>query len=136
RDSSAKQNFNMLLLTIFAALALILAIIGVYGVVASSTSQRTHEIGIRMALGAKRSDILKLFLRQGLILILIGIAIGLTAAFGLTRIMASLLYRIKANDPGTFILVILSLMIVFFVAILIPAWKAAKLEPMGALREQ
>ena len=135
-DSSSKQNFNMLLLTIFAALALILATIGVYGVVASSSSQRTHEIGIRMALGAKRSDILKLFLRQGLVLVLAGIALGLTVAFGLTRFLESLLYEIKATDPATFMLVVLSLMIVFFLAILIPAWRAARLEPMVALREE
>ena len=135
-DSSAKQNFNMLLLTIFAALALVLAMIGVYGVVASSSSQRTHEIGIRMALGAKPSDILKLFLRQGFVLILAGIALGLAAAFGLTRIMASLLYQIRATDPGTFILVVLALIIIFFLAIFIPARRAAKLEPMVALREE
>jgi len=135
-DSNSKQNFNMLLLTIFAALALILATIGVYGVVASSSTQRTHEIGIRMALGAKRSDILKLFLIQGFILVLTGIALGLAVAFGLTRFMASMLYQIRATDPGTFMLVILALIIVFFLAILIPAWRAAKLEPMVALREQ
>lgn len=135
-DSSSKQNFNMLLLTIFAALALVLAAIGVYGVVASSSSQRTHEIGIRMAVGAKRSDIVKLFLRQGLMLVLIGIALGLAVAFGLTRFMESLLYQINATDPVTFVLVVLSLMIVFFLAILIPAWRAARLEPMVALREE
>lgn len=134
-DSNSKQNFNMLLLTIFAALALILATIGVYGVVASSSSQRTHEIGIRMALGAQRSDILKLFVMQGFILVLIGIALGLGVAFGLTRFMESMLYQIRATDPGTFLLVILALVIVFFLAILIPAWRAARLEPMVALRE-
>jgi putative ABC transport system permease protein len=134
-DSSAKQNFNMLLLTLLGALALVLAMIGVYGVVASSSTQRTHEVGIRMALGAKPSDILKLFLRQGLVLILAGLGLGLVVAFGLTRIMESLLYRINATDPGTFILVVLALIIIFFVAIFIPARRAAKLEPMIALRE-
>ena len=135
-DSNSKQNFNMLLLTIFAALALILATIGVYGVVASSSSQRTHEIGIRMALGANRSDILKLFLRQGFVLVLIGIALGIAVAFSLTRFMKSMLYQIRATDPGTFMLVILALIVVFFLAILIPAWRAAKLEPMVALRDE
>jgi putative ABC transport system permease protein len=123
------------LLTLLGALALVLAMIGVYGVVASSSTQRTHEVGIRMALGAKPSDILKLFLRQGLVLILAGLGLGLVVAFGLTRIMESLLYRINATDPGTFILVVLALIIIFFVAIFIPARRAAKLEPMIALRE-
>lgn len=135
-DSSAKQNFNMLLLTLLGGLALVLAMIGVYGVVASSSTQRTHEVGIRMALGAKPSDILKLFLRQGSVLILAGLALGLAGAFGLTRIMESLLYQINATDPGTFILVVLALIIIFFIAIFIPARRAAKLEPMVALREE
>jgi len=136
RDSSAKQNFNMFLLTIFAALALILAMVGVYGVVASSITQRRIEIGIRMALGAQPSDVLKLFLRQGMLLILIGLIVGLAAAFVLTNIMSSLLYQIKATDPPTFVMAILGLTFISFLAIYIPARRAAKLEPVIAIKEQ
>jgi putative ABC transport system permease protein len=136
RDSSARQNFNMLLLTIFAALALTLAMVGVYGVVASSVSQRTVEIGIRMALGAQQRDILKLFLRQGMLLILIGLIIGLAVAFVLTRMMSSLLYQINSTDPVTFLIAILGLTIISFFAIYIPARRAARLEPVIAIRGQ
>jgi putative ABC transport system permease protein len=136
RDSSAKQSFSMLLLTIFAVLALCLAMIGVYGVVASSITQRTREIGIRMALGAQQRDILKLFLKNGIFIVLIGIALGLAASFAVTRIMSSLLYQIKSTDPATFLLAILALLVISILAIYIPARRAAKLEPMVALREE
>jgi putative ABC transport system permease protein len=136
RDSAAKQSFSMLLLTIFAVLALCLAMIGVYGVIASSTSQRTREIGIRMALGAQQGDILKLFLKHGILIVLLGIALGLVVAIAMTRIMSSLLYQIKSTDPSTFALAILALIIISILAIYIPARRAAKLEPMVALREE
>lgn len=133
--SAAQQTFSMLLLSIFAALALVLAVIGVYAIVASSVTQRTQEIGVRMALGATPGDILKLVIRQGIVYVLVGLAIGLGTAFAMTRAMGSLLYQIKATDPLTFVLAVLVLIGVAMIALYIPGRRAAKLEPMDALRK-
>jgi len=133
--SAAKQTFSMLLLSIFAALALVLAVIGIYAIVASSVTQRTQEIGVRMALGATPGNILKLVIRQGIVYVLIGLAIGLAAAFAMTRAIESQLYQIKATDPVTFLAAVIALIGVAVIALYIPGRRAAKLEPMEALRK-
>src|SRR4029079_12844974 len=102
-ESVARQRFSMLLLAIFAGVALVLAAVGIYGVMSYSVTQRRNEIGIRMALGAQRSDVLKLTVGQGLKLVVGGVAVGLVGAFILTRLMVSLLFGVGATDPGTFI---------------------------------
>jgi predicted permease len=133
-ESVARQRFSMMLLGIFAALALVLAAVGIYGVMSYSVAQRTREFGIRMALGAQTRDVLKLAVGHGLKLVLIGIAIGLGAAFVLTRVMSSLLYGVSATDPLTFIAISLVLVGVAVVASFIPARHATKIDPMVALR--
>jgi putative ABC transport system permease protein len=133
-ESVAQQRLSMLLLAIFACAALLLAAVGLYGVLAYLVNVRTHEIGIRMALGASRRDVLKLIVGQGMILTIIGIAIGLAGAFALTRIMSSLLFDVKATDPVTFIAVSVVLAIVALLACLIPARRATRVDPMIALR--
>jgi putative ABC transport system permease protein len=133
-QSTARQDFNMLLLTIFGASALILAAIGIYGLMAYSVQQRTQEMGIRMALGADRSRIRNLIVRQGMILAILGVAIGTGAAFGLTRLLASFLFGVKAWDPFVFVTAPVLLTTVALAATWIPAQRASKLDPMEALR--
>ncbi len=132
--STARQGFNMLLLTIFGVVALVLAAIGIYGLMAYSVEQRTQEMGIRMALGADRSAIRRLVVWQGMRLALVGVAVGLAAAFGLARLIATLLFGVKPWDPAVFIAAPLILSAVALLAAWLPATRAAKLDPMQALR--
>jgi predicted permease len=132
----ARQRFSMLLLAVFAGLALILAAVGIYGVMSYSIAQQTREIGIRMALGAQRRDVLKLTVGQGLRLVLTGLAIGLAGAFILTRVMTSLLFGVSATDPLTFVAISAVLLSVALFASLVPALRAMKIDPMVALRYQ
>ncbi len=132
-DSTSLRRFSMFLLGLFAALALLLAAIGIYGVLAQSVAQRTHEIGIRMALGAHTRDVLKLVVGHGMALALLGVAAGLAGALGLTRLIAKLLFGVSANDPGTFVAIALLLVLVSFLACYLPARRASKLDPMIAL---
>ena len=135
-EAVARQRFSMLLLGIFAALAMVLAAVGIYGVMSYSIAQRTREIGLRIALGAQKSDVLKMILRQGLRFVAAGLAIGLAASFALTRVMASLLFGISATDPATFVSISLMLIAVALLASYIPAVRAMKIDPMLALRYQ
>jgi putative ABC transport system permease protein len=135
-NSIAGRRFNLLLIGSFAALALVLAGIGVYGVIDYVVTERTHEVGIRMALGADRSDVLALVLRQGMGLSAIGIGIGVAAALALTRVLTSSLYEIKPGDPMTFVGVSGTLLLVAFVATWMPARRAARVDPMVALRSE
>ena len=132
--STARQDFNMLLLGIFAGVALVLAAVGIYGVMAYTVEQRTAEIGIRVALGARQGQMLSMILRHGLLLAAIGVAIGVGAAFGLTRYLKTILFGVTVNDPTTFILVPVVLTSVAVLACLIPARRAARVDPIIALR--
>ncbi|MGB9462891.1 MAG: ABC transporter permease [Candidatus Acidiferrum sp.] len=133
-ESLAQQRFNMLLLGIFAALALVLSAVGIYGLMAYAVSQRTHEIGVRVAVGAQQRDVLRLIVGDGAKLAFFGIAIGIVAAFALTRLMASLLFEVAPTDPETFAVVAVLLAAVALMACYIPARRATRVDPMVALR--
>jgi predicted permease len=132
--SVAPQRFNLILLGLFAALGLLLTAVGIYGVMAYSVSQRTREIGLRMALGAQPSDVRKLIMKQGMALVLVGTVIGIIASFALTRVIKSLLFNVSATDALTFVAVSLALASVALLACWIPARRATKVDPIVALR--
>ena len=133
-DSVATPRFNTTLLTLFAAVALVLTVVGLYGVMSYSVAQRTNEIGIRMALGAQTRDVLRLIVGQGFRMVALGLVIGLAGAFGLTRLMASLLFGVGAKDPVTFATVASVLALVALLACYLPARRASKVDPIEALR--
>jgi putative ABC transport system permease protein len=135
-DSVSRRRFSALLLGVFAVVAVVVTVVGVYGVISHLVGQRTHEIGVRIMLGAQNSDILKLAVGQGLSLILIGIGAGLIGAYALTRITSLLLYRVRAADPLTFALTALLLALIALLACWIPARRATKVDPMAALRSE
>jgi ABC-type antimicrobial peptide transport system permease subunit len=133
-NSLSQQRFNLILLGVFAVLALVLAAIGIYSVLSYSVRRRVQEIGIRLALGARLSDVLRMIVFEGMRPTLLGVAIGAVGAMALARVMSSLIYGVKPTDPLTFLSVAAVLAAVALVATLIPAYRAAKVDPMQALR--
>jgi putative ABC transport system permease protein len=133
-DSRREQRFSTLLFGLFAALGLIVAVMGIYGIQSYSVVQRSREVGVRMAMGAEPRDVLQLVLRQGLRLAIVGLAVGLVGALGLTRFLASLLFEITPTDPATFLLIAVSTVLVALLASVIPAYRAARVDPMEVLR--
>jgi ABC-type antimicrobial peptide transport system permease subunit len=132
--STARQSFNMLLLTIFGGIALMLAAIGIYALMAYSVEQRRQEMGIRMALGADRAAVRRLVLWQGMRLAIVGVVLGMGAAFGLTRLIASLLFGVKTWDPTVFVVAPIMLGVVALAAVWLPAARISRLDPVKALR--
>jgi putative ABC transport system permease protein len=135
-QSVAEPQVITSLLATFAAVALILAAIGVYSVISYSVAQRTHEIGVRMALGAQQRHVLRMIVGQGLKLVLVGVAIGVTTAFAVTRVISNLLFGLTATDPTVFVVVPLLLVVIATLASYFPARRALKVDPMIALRNE
>jgi ABC-type antimicrobial peptide transport system permease subunit len=134
--SLGQRRLSMTLIALFAGLAVGLAALGIYGVMSQLVNQRQRELGVRMALGAAMPDVLRLVLRQGMLLTIAGVIIGCAGALALTRLMTSQLYSVSATDPTTFVLVALLLVVVAFCATAIPAVRAARLDPLTALRQE
>jgi putative ABC transport system permease protein len=135
-QSVEPRRLQMLLFGAFAVVALIIATVGIYGVISYAVSQRTHEIGIRMALGAQAGDVLRMVVWRGIRLTLIGVALGLVAALAQARVLKSLLFEVSATDPATFALIALLLIVVALIASYIPARRATKVDPLQALRHE
>jgi ABC-type antimicrobial peptide transport system permease subunit len=135
-DSMAQTSFAMVMLAIAAGVALLLGVVGIYGVIAYIATQRTREIGIRVALGAQQGDVSRLFVRHGIMLLAVGIGLGLGAALGLTRLMSSLLFGVNAVDPVTYAAVAAGLSAVVLVASYLPARRASRVDPVEALRTE
>ena len=135
-DSVKPQRFSMTVVGLFAIVALALAAIGIYGVLANVVSQQTHEIGVRMALGARASAVMWSVLRRALVLMAIGVAIGTAGALALTRVMAGLLYEVRPTDAATFAGAAVLLAVLAVAASLIPAWRATRVDPLIALRAE
>jgi len=134
RESTSRADFNLTLLAIFAGVALLLATIGIYGLIAYSVQNRTQEIGIRMALGASRQDVRRMVVKQGMMLVLIGVFLGAAAGLGLTRLMVSLLYGVKAADPVSLVSAAAALASVALLATYVPALRASRVDPIVSLR--
>jgi len=132
--SMTATTFQTFLLGVFAGLALLLASVGIYGVLSYVVTQRTNEIGIRMALGAGRRNVLWMIIRQGLVLTVIGITVGVAGTYALTGLLGSLLFGVKATDPLTFVAVSVVMGVVAMSACMVPAWRATRVDPMVALR--
>ena len=134
--SLARTSFTLVMLAIAGGMALLLGLVGIYGVISYAISQRTHEIGIRMALGAQMTDVLRMVIWRGMRLAIAGVAIGLAAALALTRVMKNLLFNVSATDPTTFALIALLLVSVALIASYIPARRATKVDPLLAIRHE
>jgi putative ABC transport system permease protein len=133
-DALWQARFNLQLIALFAGAALTLAAIGLYGVMSYSVAQRSHEVGLRMALGAQQGHVIRLVLKQGMKLVLLGVGIGLIASAALTRMMTTLLFGVSATDPKTFAVIALALVCVAMLACFVPAHRATRIDPMAALR--
>jgi len=134
--SVAHVSFSLIILGTASAVALLLGAMGLYGVIAYSVAQRTREIGVRIALGAQKSDVVRVFLREGMSFIIVGLPIGLAGAFAVTRLLSSLLFGVKASDPPTFACAAILLALVAFAACQIPARRALRVDPIVALRTE
>ena len=135
-ESVAPRRIATVMLGIYSAIAFVLAAIGIYGVLTHATSQRTHEMGIRLALGAQPKELLRMVIRQGMFLVLIGLGLGMVLAFALTRLIASQLYQVSPTDPASFALATVLLAVVALTACFFPALRATRVDPIRTLREE